>query len=37
MSELQKNQNQLPATGVKGISQFLNSESIKSKFRIKLS
>jgi|688.fasta_scaffold42201_10 recombination protein RecT len=32
MSELQKNQNQLPATGIKGISQFLNSESIKSKF-----
>ena len=33
MSDAQTtNQNQLPATGVKGISQFLNSESIKSKF-----
>jgi len=33
MSDVQTtNQNQLPATGVKGISQFLNSESIKSKF-----
>jgi len=33
MSELQTtNQNQLPATGVKGLSQFLNSDSVKSKF-----
>lgn len=26
------NQNQLPSTGVKGISQFLNSDSVKNKF-----
>jgi recombination protein RecT len=33
MSELQTtNQNQLPATGVKGVSDFLQSDSIKSKF-----
>jgi len=33
MSNVQtQNQNQLPATGVKGISQFLNSESIKGRF-----
>jgi len=30
--ELTTNQNQLPATGVKGLSQFLNSDSVKSKF-----
>jgi recombination protein RecT len=33
MSELQTtNQNQLPSTGVKGLSTFLNSDGIKSKF-----
>lgn len=33
MSDLQKtNQNQLPSTGVKGLSTFLNSDGIKSKF-----
>jgi recombination protein RecT len=32
MSELKTTNQNLPATGIKGISQFLNSESIKSKF-----